>query len=68
MTRKVHILEGTDAGGIYIYACGRREKTRVIRTLVGRARLKEYGFEVTCAPCRRKYASELPGTDPEVKR
>ncbi len=58
---KVHILEGTDSRGRWLFACGRSTPRGTIAPPVGRAKLKEYGLQVTCRPCRRKHAAELAG-------
>lgn len=58
-TFKVHILEGTEAGGRQIFACGRKKSPALGRPYVGRAKLAERGSEVTCAKCREVYAATL---------
>lgn len=58
---RVHILEGTDSRGRWLFACGRSTPRKTPAASVGRAKLREQGSEVTCRPCRRKYAAELAG-------
>lgn len=63
---RVHILEGTDAGGGRWYACKRWARPSSPQPYVGRAHLTERGHEVTCLACRREYATVLQhGTETE---
>jgi hypothetical protein len=59
MNLRVHILEGTDAGGGRWYACGRWARASSYVPYVGCARLTDEGHNVTCLACRRKYAKAL---------
>lgn len=67
---KVHILEGTEAGGALVFACGRGAPVGSSQPYVGcarykgcpgqsRAELDALRAQVTCAGCRKRYERTL---------